>query len=121
MSKKAKCEKCEHCKTITQYGIIACDYLNELNKSLTSQAFCRPTYCGGFSKKMKGKIRKDKTNKPICPKCGGPIECNDTSDIEYNEDEYIDFCVGHCRNCNREYQWKGIYIFKKIESLEEVY
>ncbi len=54
MNKKAKCEKCKHCKVITQYDIIMCDYLNELHKSLTSQAFCRPRYCGGFSKKEKG-------------------------------------------------------------------
>ena len=54
MIKKAKCEKCEHCMIITQYDVIICDYLNKQYKSLTSQAFCRPLYCGGFSKKRKG-------------------------------------------------------------------
>ena len=52
--KKAKCEKCEHCKAITQYDVILCDYLNDLYKALTVQAFCRPLYCSGFSKKIKG-------------------------------------------------------------------
>ena len=52
--KKAKCEKCEHCKAITQYDVIICDYLNDLHKEVTTQAFCRPLYCSGFSKKMKG-------------------------------------------------------------------
>ena len=54
MSQKAKCEKCKHCKAITQYDVIICDYLNELHKTVTSQAFCRPRYCGGFIKKKKG-------------------------------------------------------------------
>ena len=54
MNNKAKCEKCKHCKAITQYDVVICDYLNELHKTLTNQAFCRPRYCGGFSKKRKG-------------------------------------------------------------------
>lgn len=54
MNQKAKCEKCKHCKAITQYDVIICDYLNELHKSVTIQVFCRPRYCGGFIKKRKG-------------------------------------------------------------------
>ena len=54
MSQKAKCEKCKHCKAITQYDDIICDYWNELHKTVTSQGCYRPRYCGGFIKKRKG-------------------------------------------------------------------
>ena len=58
---KAKCEKCEHCKVITQYNVIICDYLNGFNKQVTTQAFCRPRYCCGFSKKKKAVMRNENT------------------------------------------------------------
>ena len=60
MSQKAKCEKCKHCKAITQYDVVICDYLNELHKTLTNQAFCRPRYCGGFTKKGKAVRKNDR-------------------------------------------------------------
>ena len=58
MSQKAKCEKCKHCKVITPYDVVICDYLNKVHKALTTQAFCKPKYCGGFSKKKKGGAEK---------------------------------------------------------------
>jgi predicted aldo/keto reductase-like oxidoreductase len=47
---KAKCEKCEHCKLITPYDVIICDFLNSLN-SLYAMAYVRPKMCSNFKKK----------------------------------------------------------------------
>ena len=59
MDKRAKCEKCQHCKAIARnavlyYDIVICDYWNELRKSLISDVESRPKYCGRFTKKKKG-------------------------------------------------------------------
>lgn len=64
---------------------------------------------------------RDEKDELICLKCGGLIEHDDTYNISCDEDYYVNYCVGHCVNCEQEYQWQAIYIFKKIESLEEVH
>lgn len=55
-----------------------------------------------------------------CPKCNGVIECDDTFDTSTCDDRHIEYCVGHCINCDTEYQWKEVYIFKGQEDLEEL-
>jgi hypothetical protein len=62
--KKAKCEKCEHCKVISAFDNVLCSYLNDLHnlcKSKESQGipYARPQYCGGFSKKKTKAVRGD--------------------------------------------------------------
>jgi hypothetical protein len=43
---------------------------------------------------------------PLCPHCNTEIELDDTCDMDYDE-EGITLCqVGHCPNCDKEYQWE---------------
>lgn len=58
---KAKCEKCEHCKLITPYDVIICDFLNAFN-SLYAMAYVRPKMCSYFKKKG-GKYYDKNSNK----------------------------------------------------------
>lgn len=48
---KAKCEKCEHCKLITPYNVIICDFLNYFERGLGAMAYVRPKRCSNFKKK----------------------------------------------------------------------
>lgn len=45
---KAKCEKCEHCKMISFYGLVTCQYLNA-----THDTDRKPKYCSKFQKRGK--------------------------------------------------------------------
>lgn len=45
---KAKCEKCNHCKVITPYDVIICDFLNDFHKDLYCMAYVRPKKCSNF-------------------------------------------------------------------------
>lgn len=55
-----------------------------------------------------------------CPKCGGIIEYDDTYDSSSCDNIIIEYCCGHCLNCNTEYQWKEIYNLERTEDLEEL-
>lgn len=55
-----------------------------------------------------------------CPKCGGIIEYDDTYDSSTCDEWHIDYCFGHCLNCDTNYQWKEIYNYKGPEDLEEL-
>lgn len=55
-----------------------------------------------------------------CLKCGGVIECDDTFDSSTCDNRHVDYCVGHCRDCDTEYQWEEVYEFKDFENLEVV-
>ena len=55
-----------------------------------------------------------------CIKCGGIIECDDVFDQFTCDDRHIDYCCGHCVNCDTDYQWKEVYEFTGQEDLEEV-
>ena len=35
-------------------------------------------------------------------------------------DMVIDRVVGHCPNCNKEYQWEEIYKYSHFSNLEEI-
>ena len=42
---------------------------------------------------------------PTCPKCGLPLTEDDCLDLD-NEGEYVHaFLVGHCEDCQINYQW----------------
>ena len=43
---------------------------------------------------------------PHCPHCNTELECDDTYDMEYDEEGIILRQVGHCSECEREYQWE---------------
>ena len=47
-----------------------------------------------------------------CPKCGGVIEHDDTYDCSIGEDYLVNYCIGYCPNCDREYQWQEEYNLK---------
>ena len=55
-----------------------------------------------------------------CIKCGGIIECDDVFDQMTYADRHIDYCCGHCRKCDTEYQWKEVYEYTGQEDLQEV-
>jgi hypothetical protein len=55
---KAKCEKCEHCKLITPYDVIICDYLNNF-QSLYVMAYIRPERCSNYER-AKSRLVKPK-------------------------------------------------------------
>lgn len=41
-----------------------------------------------------------------CLICGIELEVDDTYDMEYDEEGIIIRQVGHCPNCDKEYQWE---------------
>lgn len=55
-----------------------------------------------------------------CPKCGGSIVWDDTFDQSTCDNRHIDYCCGHCVNCDTDYQWKEVYEFTGQEDLQEV-
>ena len=55
-----------------------------------------------------------------CPKCGGVIEYDDTFDSTTYDDKHTEYCCGHCKNCNTEYQWEEIYKYEGPDNLEEL-
>ena len=58
-----------------------------------------------------------------CPHCGINIERDDAYDLFfYGENCVSASCVGHCPNCDSEYQWEEEYELKldKVTNFEEV-
>ena len=56
---KAKCSKCKHCKMITDYSVVVCDYLNGFGKILYASAYTQPKRCPNYEKlhkKNKGEL-----------------------------------------------------------------
>ena len=43
---------------------------------------------------------------PLCPHCKTELECDDTYDMDYDEEGITLLQVGHCPKCEREYQWQ---------------
>ena len=54
-----------------------------------------------------------------CPKCGGIIEFDDCCDSYTDEEVHVNYCYGHCLNCETNYKWKEIYEYTRQEDLEE--
>ena len=54
-------------------------------------------------------------NKLLCPHCGAELEQDDV----YDRTDNNDYCVGHCPECDKEYQWIEIYTFSNYENLIE--
>ena len=42
---------------------------------------------------------------PLCPHCKTELECDDTYDMECNEESITLYQVGHCPKCKKGYQW----------------
>lgn len=55
-----------------------------------------------------------------CLKCGAPIECDDIYDFNTCDNKHINYCIGHCLECNTEYNWQEIYKFEGQENLKIV-
>ena len=55
----------------------------------------------------------------ICPKCGCEVEEDDVLDIDHEGASIICFVVGHCTNCNTNYQWNEHYETIGTTALEE--
>lgn len=51
-------------------------------------------------------MEKPAIEHPFCPNCGRLLECDDTYDVEYNEEGIILYQVGHCPRCGKDYQWR---------------
>ena len=43
---------------------------------------------------------------PLCPHCKVELELDDTYDMDYDEEGITLRQVGHCPNCDKEYQWE---------------
>ena len=41
-----------------------------------------------------------------CPHCNAILETDDTYDMDYDYEGIVLQMVGHCPECNREYQWE---------------
>ena len=46
-----------------------------------------------------------------CPHCEVEIEEDDTYDMEYDEEGIVLRKVGHCPQCDRDYQWEQSALF----------
>lgn len=55
-----------------------------------------------------------------CLKCGGIIDYDAILNHTVDEDKVIDYCVGHCVDCDAEYQWEDVYEFTGQVNLREV-
>ena len=42
---------------------------------------------------------------PKCPHCNTELECDDTYDFYYDSEQIALSRVGHCPNCEKDYQW----------------
>lgn len=56
----------------------------------------------------------------ICPNCGHALTEDDSYDISIDISECREYVIGHCENCEKEYQWQNIFVFSCVEKIEEV-
>ena len=49
---------------------------------------------------------KKMTDYPLCPQCNTELECDDTYDMEYDEEGIVLYLIGHCPKCEKCYQWR---------------
>lgn len=47
-----------------------------------------------------------KYENPKCPHCCVTLEVDDTYDMDYDDEGIVLRQVGHCPECEREYQWE---------------
>ena len=63
-------------------------------------------------------IESESANEPKCLKCGGMIEYDDCSNLEYKENFIQRKYWGHCVECKTDYIWEEEYKFSKIKNLQ---
>lgn len=56
----------------------------------------------------------------ICPNCGRALTEDESYDISVDISECREYVAGHCENCGKNYQWLNIYVFSRVEDIEEV-
>ena len=54
-----------------------------------------------------------------CPICGKEFEDIESFDWSNSEEKFIEYCCGHCPNCNKEFQWERHYSFAFETTPEE--
>lgn len=55
----------------------------------------------------------------LCPHCDYDLFIDDCIDNEYDSGKNISYWVGHCPECGKNFRWKEIYLFDRIEDLVE--
>ncbi len=53
---------------------------------------------------------------PSCLNCGAEL----VEDDVYDHSDHDDYCVGHCPECDTEYQWVSVYKFVKHTDLQVI-
>ena len=55
----------------------------------------------------------------LCPHCDCDLFIDDCIDNEYDSGKNISSWIGHCPECGKNFRWKEIYLFDRIEDLVE--
>lgn len=50
---------------------------------------------------------ESKYKEPLCSCCRAKLEVDDTYDMDYDEEGMTLYHIGHCPQCERDYQWKA--------------
>ena len=56
----------------------------------------------------------------ICPTCGRELVDVDSSNTEWENHTYYDYCFGRCDYCNKTYGWTEVFTFKEIKDFGEI-
>lgn len=57
----------------------------------------------------------------LCPHCDCDLFVDDCYDNKYyNCGENVSCWTGHCPECGKNFRWKEVYLFDRIEDLVEV-
>ena len=55
----------------------------------------------------------------ICPKCNYELDVLDMYDVEHGNDWHVEYLVGECPICKKEYQWERNSKFYNEDNLKE--
>lgn len=55
----------------------------------------------------------------LCPHCDCDLEIDDCFDIEFDGGKVTHCWKGYCPECGKNFRWKEIYLFDRIEDLVE--
>lgn len=55
----------------------------------------------------------------MCPYCNCDLFVDDGFGLEFYGGKNISHYVGHCPECGKNFRWKEIYLFDRIEDLVE--
>ena len=56
---------------------------------------------------------------PKCIYCGTLLTIDDSVDLCVESNKYIDYLVGHCPRCDKNYSWKAHYEYEGFSNLTE--